>query len=65
MDNNDKLFIDCLYWGGSMALRKNELLDALDLLRDQIKDEEHALGRTPTVCSDEVLKEIAEKNHLR
>ncbi len=49
-----------------MALKKNKLLEALDQLRDEIKEEEHIRkGRYPVVCSDEVLKEIANKKPLK
>jgi hypothetical protein len=49
-----------------MALKRNKLLDALDLLREQIKQEELELtGRTPHVCTDQVLLEIADKKPLK
>ncbi len=49
-----------------MAIRRNKLLDALDRLREQIKEEERIKkGRAPLVCSDAVLKEIAEKKPLK
>ena len=49
-----------------MALRKNRLLESLDLLRDQIKEEENQrTGKIPTVCSDKVLEEISKKTPLK
>ena len=49
-----------------MALKKNLLLESLDLLRDQIKEEENLrTGKTPTVCSDKVLEEISKKTPLK
>ena len=49
-----------------MALRKDKLLDALDRLRDEIKEEEKfSRGRVPIVCTDQVLKEIATKKPLK
>jgi len=49
-----------------MALKKNKLLEALDILREEIKEEEKLVkGKTPVVCNDEVLKEIAEKKPLK
>ena len=49
-----------------MALKRNKLLEALDLLRDQIKLEQKEItGRTPFVCTDEVLREIARKKPLK
>jgi len=49
-----------------MALKRNRLLDALDKLREQIKEEEKLKkGRTPSVCTDQVLREIAEKKPLK
>jgi KaiC/GvpD/RAD55 family RecA-like ATPase/very-short-patch-repair endonuclease len=49
-----------------MALRRDKLLDALDQLRDQIRQEEQLkTGRNITVCSDSVIKEIADKKPLK
>jgi len=49
-----------------MALKRNKLLDALDQLREKIKQEQMELtGSTPHVCTDEVLKEIANKKPLK
>lgn len=49
-----------------MALKKNELLETLDRLRDQIREEETVkTGNTPIVCSDETLREIASKKPLK
>ena len=49
-----------------MALKRNELLEALDLkretLRKQIFEE---TGKNNSICSDEVLKEIAKKKPLK
>lgn len=49
-----------------MALKRNLLLDDLDKLRELIKEEEsNKKGRTPVVCSDVTLKEIAKKKPLK
>ena len=49
-----------------MALKRNKILDALDILRDDIREEEIlSNGKTPIVCSDEILKEIALKKPLK
>ena len=49
-----------------MALLRNRLLEDLDKLRDQIKEDEKAKrGRTPSVCTDATLKEIAQKKPLK
>ncbi len=49
-----------------MALRKNKLLESLDILREQIKEEENLrTGKIPTVCSDKVLEEISKKTPLK
>lgn len=49
-----------------MALKRNKLLDALDALREQIKNDEYnKTGKIPVVCSDKVLKEIASKKPLK
>lgn len=49
-----------------MALRKNVLLEELDKLRDSLKQQEFELkGRTPIICSDEVLKQIAKNKPLK
>ncbi|MBU1144547.1 MAG: DUF4011 domain-containing protein [Firmicutes bacterium] len=49
-----------------MALKKNRLLESLDLLRDQIKEEENLrTGKTPMVCTDNVLEEISKKKPLK
>lgn len=49
-----------------MALRKNELLEELDQLREQLKEEEFLKkGRTPIICSDEVLQQIAKNKPLK
>lgn len=49
-----------------MALKKNRLLESLDFLRDQIKEEETLrTGKTPIVCTDNVLEEIAKKKPLK
>lgn len=49
-----------------MPIRRNKLLDSLDSLREQIKEEERVIkGRAPVVCSDEVIKEIAQKKPLK
>jgi superfamily I DNA and/or RNA helicase len=49
-----------------MALRKNVLLEDLDQLREKIKeDEKFRTGRTPVVCSDQTLLEIAKKKPLK
>ncbi len=49
-----------------MAIKRNKLLIALDELRDSIRNDEiiHT-GKKSVVCSDEVLKEIAEKQPLK
>ncbi len=49
-----------------MAIKKDKLLESLDLLRDQIKEEEQLItGVTPIVCFDVVLEEIAKKKPLK
>ena len=49
-----------------LALRKNKLLTSLDELRDRIKQEElEKYGKTPVVCSDETLKQIAKTKPLK
>ena len=49
-----------------MALMRNKLLEALDQLRDNIKEEENlTTGKTPLVCTDAVLREIAKKKPLK
>ena len=49
-----------------MALKKNLLLDALDRMRDQMRLEaKKPDGSYPTVCSDEVLKDISIKKPLK
>ncbi|MBU1094344.1 MAG: DUF4011 domain-containing protein [Firmicutes bacterium] len=49
-----------------MALKKNRLLESLDLLRDQIKEEENLrTGKTPIVCTDSILEEISKKKPLK
>ena len=49
-----------------MALTKNKLLNELDELRDLIKVEElERTGKTISVCSDNVLKEISTKKPLK
>ncbi|PAT01365.1 hypothetical protein CI105_07240 [Candidatus Izimaplasma bacterium ZiA1] len=49
-----------------MALKKDKLLEELDQLRENIKENEKInKGRTPFVCSDSVLKEIAIKKPLK
>ncbi|VEU82438.1 AAA domain-containing protein [Acholeplasma hippikon] len=49
-----------------MALRKNDLLDALDKLRDEIRLEQEALTLTKTeVCTDLALKEMADKKPVK
>ena len=49
-----------------MALLKNRLLDSLDKLRETIKEENYLQhGKTPSVCTDAVLKEIAKKKPLK
>lgn len=48
-----------------MALKRNLLLDQLDLLRDEIKKTYlEKFGQTIVVCTDEALKEIANKKPL-
>ena len=49
-----------------MALKKDKLLNELDKLRETIKLEEFdKTGRTPSVCTDKVLKEISTKRPLK
>lgn len=48
-----------------MALKKDYLLEALDQVRESIKEEERLKGRNVTVCSDNVLREIATKKPLK
>ena len=49
-----------------MALKKNRLLEELDYLREQIREEERIrTGKNKTVCTDAVLKEIASKRPLK
>ncbi len=49
-----------------MALKKNKLLEALDELRDIIKEEERLQkGRAPLVCNDDTLKAIATARPLK
>ena len=49
-----------------MALKKNLLLEALDRLRDQMRNETIKLnGESPVICSDDILKEIALKKPLK
>ena len=49
-----------------MALKKDKLLNELDLLRDTlIAEEKLRSGKTPHICSDQVLKEIALKKPLK
>lgn len=49
-----------------MALKRNLLLEDLDKLREKIKIEEQLkMGRTPVVCSDVTLKEIAKARPLK
>ncbi len=49
-----------------MALRKNRLLEALDELRDEIREEEkQQTGKLPSICTDEVLQEISSKKPLK
>lgn len=49
-----------------MSLRRNALLEELDLLRDCIIEEEcRATGKIPVICSDQALKEIASKKPLK
>lgn len=49
-----------------MALSKNKLLNDLDKLRDLIKQEElERTGKSPSICSDNVLKEISTKKPLK
>jgi superfamily I DNA and/or RNA helicase len=49
-----------------MAIRTDKLLQELDVLRETIKTEEkERTGKTPVVCSDVVLKEIARKKPLK
>jgi predicted HD phosphohydrolase len=52
--------------GEVMPLKKNELLESLDKLRDQIREEQTLLTtKTPIVCSDLTLKEIAKNKPLK
>ncbi len=49
-----------------MALKKDSLLEELDVLRDCIIEEEYRdTGKIPVVCSDSALKEIASKKPLK
>jgi hypothetical protein len=49
-----------------MALKRAVLLEELDLLRDNLIEEEYQnTGLIPAICSDKVLKEIAEKKPLK
>lgn len=49
-----------------MALKKNLLLEALDRLRDQMRNEtKKSNGETSLICSDEILREIADKKPLK
>ena len=49
-----------------MALIKNKLLNDLDELRELIKDETlERTGKSPSVCTDKVLKEISTKKPLK
>ncbi|MDC7244103.1 MAG: HRDC domain-containing protein, partial [Sphaerochaetaceae bacterium] len=49
-----------------MPLKRDILLEELDLLRDNIIEEEYQnTGIIPVVCDDRILKEIAEKKPLK
>lgn len=48
-----------------MALEKNRLLEALDDLREVIRHEEAVDNKIPLICTDEVIKEIADKKPLK
>lgn len=51
---------------GDIVLRKDVLLEQLDQVREDIKEEARAKGeRAPLVCSDTVLYEIREKRPLK
>lgn len=48
-----------------MALKKNILLEQLDQLREELREEERSRGIKTTVCSDRVLEDIAIKQPLK
>ena len=49
-----------------MPMKRDILLEELDLLRDNLIEEEYKnTGLIPVICSDKVLKEIAEKKPLK
>src|SRR5690606_7679928 len=49
-----------------MALKKNDLLEALDQLRDEIRLEKEAItGLRHEICTDQALKEMADKKPVK